>query len=153
MGHEDQPQWRQAAAHTLHTSLLLKAILEEQLQEQTGLLLADNEALLNLAAKPLRMSDIAHRLILSRGGTTKVIDRLETLGYVRRLPDPEDRRATVVEITESGRKAMAGARAVIDEGLEATWAQHVTDEEAGVIIDVMKRVLGDHLDEHQDDHR
>ena len=151
MGHQDQPLWRQAAAHTLHTALFLKAILEEQLQEETGLLLADNEALLNLSAEPLHMSDIAHRLILSRGGTTKVIDRLETLGYVERFPDPEDRRATVVEITDTGRKAMAEARVVIDRGLEETWARHITEEEATVIVDVMRRVLGDHLGEHKSD--
>ena len=150
MGHDEQPLWRRAATHTLHTALLLKAILEEQLQEQTGLLLADNEALLRLAAtsEPLRMSDIAHRLILSRGGTTKVIDRLETMGYVQRLPDPDDRRATVVDITEAGREAMANARAVIDEGLKATWAQHVSDDEARIVVDVMDRVLGDHVGEH-----
>lgn len=148
MGHDEQPLWRQAASHTLHTALLLKAILEERLYEQTGLLLADNEALLRLADKPLRMSDIAHQLILSRGGTTKVIDRLETMEYVRRLPDPDDRRATVVDITDAGRDAMAGARAVIDEGLEATWAKHVTDDEAKVVVDVMDRVLGDHLEKH-----
>lgn len=150
MGHDEQPLWRRAATHTLHTALLLKAILEEQLQEQTGLLLADNEALLRLAAasEPLRMSDIAHRLILSRGGTTKVIDRLETMGYVQRLPDPDDRRATVVEITEAGREAMTNARAVIDEGLKATWAQHVSDDEARIVVDVMDRVLGDHVGEH-----
>lgn len=150
MGNDEQPLWRQAATHTLHTALLLKALLEEHLQEQTDLLLADNEALLNLAHadQPLRMSDIANRLILSRGGTTKVIDRLETMGYVERLPDPDDRRATVVDITDAGRDAMARARAVIDEGLKATWAEHVTDEEAAVIVDVMDRVISDHLEAH-----
>lgn len=150
MGNDEQPLWRQAATHTLHTALLLKALLEEHLQEQTDLLLADNEALLNLAHadQPLRMSDIANRLILSRGGTTKVIDRLETMGYVERLPDPDDRRATVVDITDAGRDAMGRARAVIDEGLKATWAEHVTDEEAAVIVDVMDRVISDHLEAH-----
>ena len=61
----------------------------EILQEETGLLLADHEALLNLivAESPLRMSDIAQLLTLSRGGTTKVIDRLEAMGYVARTPD------------------------------------------------------------------
>jgi len=144
----EQPLWRQAAVHTLHSALVLKALVEDHLQEQTGLLLADNEAMLNLAAEPLRMSDIADRLIVSRGGTTKVIDRLETLGYVRRLPDPEDRRATIVEITDAGRNALVEAKVVIDEVLEATWGKHATDEESAVVIDVMERVLADHLEDH-----
>lgn len=142
MGQTEQPLWRRAATHTLSTALHLKAIIEERLHDQTGLLLADNEALLNLAAtdRPLRMSDIANRLILSPGGATKVVDRLEAKGYVKRLPDPVDRRATVLEITAAGEKIMADARAVIDEQLEATWAVHLTDEEAAVVVAVMDRV-------------
>jgi DNA-binding MarR family transcriptional regulator len=146
MGQDQQPLWRQAAAHSLHASFLLKAHIEEALQSELGLLLADNEAMLHLdhAETPPRMSDIAHRLILSPGGTTKVIDRLESMGYVIRKPDPTDRRATIVELTDDGREAMAQARKVIDQGLAAHWAIHVNDEESAVILEVMKRVLGDH---------
>ena len=142
VGDEHQPIWRRAATHTLHTSLILKASLEERLHEQTGLLLADNEALLNLETEGslLRMSEIAHRLILSRGGTTKVIDRLEEMGLVERQPDPDDRRATTVSITAAGREARAAARQVIDAILEEMWAAHLTDEEAQLLVDVMDRV-------------
>ncbi len=141
MGHHDEPLWRRAATTTLHISLILKADLEEMLQEETGLLLADNEALINLSLQPMRMSDIAEKLVLSRGGTTKVIDRLEELGHVTRRPDPDDRRATLVEITDSGRQARADARAVVDRGLEKVWSQHITNDEASVIVGVMQRVL------------
>ncbi len=143
MGHDQQPIWRRAATHTLHTSLILKATLEERLHEATGLLLADNEALLNLEASGslLRMSEIAHRLVLSRGGTTKVIDRLEEMGLVERQPDPEDRRATVVVITTSGRDAMVAARKIIDATLEQMWATHISNEEAELMVEVMDRVL------------
>lgn len=141
MGHLDEPLWRQAATSTLHISLILKADLEEALQLETGLLLADNEALLNLSIHPMRMSEIADKLVLSRGGTTKVIDRLEELGHVTRRPDPEDRRATLVEITDSGREARAEAKAVIDGRLEEMWSQHISDEEAKGIVEVMERVL------------
>jgi DNA-binding MarR family transcriptional regulator len=143
MGDHDQPLWRQAATHTLHTSLLLKAVLEQRLHEETGMLLADNEALLNIghSDEPLRMSDIANRLVLSPGGATKVIDRLEEMGFVARHPDPDDRRATVVEITDTGREAMQRNRVIIDEGLQAVWADHVTDDEARLIVEVMNRVV------------
>ena len=107
------------------------------------MLLADNEALLNIghSPEPLRMSDIANRLVLSPGGATKVIDRLEEIGCVTRHPDPSDRRATVLELTESGREAMERNRSIIDVGLEAVWADHVSDEEAQTLIDVMDRVM------------
>ena len=139
------PIRRKAATNTLHAALILKATVENQLQERTGLLLADNEALLNLAAtdKPMRTSDVAERLILSPGGTTKVIDRLEAKGYVKRLPQPGDRRATILEITHAGQHIMAHARAVIDEQLKEIWAKHITDEEAAVIVAVTERVIND----------
>ncbi len=151
MGDHDEPLWRQAATHTLHTSILLKSVLEERLVQELGILLADNEALLNVAhaAAPLRMSDIAERLVLSRGGTTKVIDRLEELGFVSRQADPEDRRAVVVEITPEGRGVLARARTVIDASLSEMWAATLSDDEAKVVIDVMDRVIAAH---HAKDH-
>jgi DNA-binding MarR family transcriptional regulator len=143
MGDTDQPLWRRAATRTLHTSLVLKAILEERLQQEVGMLLADNEALLNIghSPEPLRMSDIAHRLILSPGGTTKVIDRLEEMGHVVRMSDPEDRRATLLSLTDSGREAVIRNREIIDAGLQQAWAGHITDQEAAVLIEVMDRVM------------
>lgn len=146
MGDQQQPLWRRAATHTLHASLVLKAILEQRLQEETGMLLADNEALLNIghSDEPLRMSDIANRLVLSPGGATKVIDRLEEMGCVVRHPDPTDRRATLLELTETGRKAMMRNREVIDAGLQAIWADHITDEEARTLVEVMDRVVQAH---------
>ena len=142
VGDEHQPIWRRAATHTLHTSLILKASLEEHLHQETGLLLADNEALLQLEMEGslLRMSEIAHRLILSRGGTTKVVDRLEEMGLVERRPDPDDRRATIVSITAAGRMARAEARRVIDSILEEMWAAHLTDAEAELLVAIMDRV-------------
>ena len=150
MGHDEQPLWRRAASHTLHTSILLKAKLEDRLQTAEGLLLADHEALLNIEhfGEPLRMSDIAHRLVLSRGGTTKVIDRLEEMGYVSRSPDPADRRATMVGLTKAGRKALGRAKLVIDAGLEEIWSTHLTDDQSIVLIEVMDRVLEANRDWH-----
>ncbi|UCG40035.1 MAG: MarR family transcriptional regulator [Acidimicrobiia bacterium] len=139
--HTDVPLWRKVATTTLHASLILKQDLEEVLQEETGLLLADNEALLNLEHGDLRMSDIADKLVLSRGGTTKVIDRLEALGYVAREPDPEDRRATLVTITDAGRGVRRKAQAVTDVELERMWAGHLTEEESTVIVEAMQRVV------------
>jgi DNA-binding MarR family transcriptional regulator len=146
MGDHEEPLWRRAATHTLHTSIMLKSVLEERLVQEVGILLADNEALLNVAhaAAPLRMSDIAERLVLSRGGTTKVIDRLEELGLVSRQADPEDRRAVVVEITPEGREVLARARTVIDASLSEMWAATLSDDEAKVVIEVMDRVIAAH---------
>lgn len=139
----DQPIARRAAANLLHVALQMKAEIESRIQAETGLLLADNEALLNLAHhdEPLRMSTIAERLIISKGGTTKVIDRLEAQGLVARSPDPTDRRALVVAITPKGREVLASMQPIVDEAIEDFWGQHITDDEAATVVDIALRVV------------
>lgn len=139
----EQPITRRAASHLLHVAFQMKSVIEDRIQAETGLLLADNEALLNLAHEgdPLRMSMIAERLILSKGGTTKVIDRLEARGLVARSQDPTDRRALVVEITPEGIKALETVQPIVDEAIENYWGQHITDAEAQTIAEVAHKVV------------
>jgi DNA-binding MarR family transcriptional regulator len=59
-------------------------------------------------AAPHRMSptSLFKGLMLSSAGITSRLDRLESRGLVRRTPDPTDRRAVKVELTEAGRKLL-----------------------------------------------
>src|SRR5215211_4429110 len=59
---------------------------------------------LRRSGEPYRRSPgwLAERLGLSSGAMTNRLDRLESAGLVRRLPDPDDRRALKVELTEEG---------------------------------------------------
>ena len=50
----------------------------------------------------LSPSDLYTTLERSSGGMTKMLKRLEGLGLIERIPDPEDRRSTRVLLTESG---------------------------------------------------
>lgn len=70
----------------------------QALAEAAGLHPTDWYALsvLDLAG-PLTSGDLATRINLSTGATTRLIDRLERVGRVRRAPDPADRRRVVVE--------------------------------------------------------
>lgn len=53
-------------------------------------------------AEGLRLKDIAARLRIAPRSATEVIDQLEAKGLVARAPDPDDRRATLVSVTEAG---------------------------------------------------
>ena len=57
--------------------------------------------------KQVRISPgaLARDLDLSSGATTSRLDRLEEAGYISRLPDPEDRRGVLIELTDAGRAA------------------------------------------------
>src|SRR6516225_5736882 len=56
-----------------------------------------------------RVYDIAHELGITTGGTSKLVDRIEAIGYCRRLPNPADRRSSLLELTPEGRRMLAEA--------------------------------------------
>ena len=66
----------------------------------------------------LNPTELMRATMLSSGGMTKRLDRLEDAGLVERRPDPSDRRGTLVGLTRKG-------RAVIDEAV----VTHVANEE------------------------
>lgn len=55
-----------------------------------------------------RQSELIQSLGLDPSTVTKMLQRLEQCGYVRRSPDPADRRAVLVEATEEGQALKAG---------------------------------------------
>ena len=59
---------------------------------------------LSQAGDPYRSTPgrLAKRMELSSGAMTNRLDRMEEAGLIRRLPDPDDRRGVVVELTEQG---------------------------------------------------
>jgi DNA-binding MarR family transcriptional regulator len=54
------------------------------------------------ADDPIKIKDLQRSLMLSSGGTTKRLDRLESAGLIRRHPDPNDRRGTLIALTGAG---------------------------------------------------
>ena len=73
------------------------------------------EVLLRIGRTPgqrVRMTDLAKMLLFSSGGCTKLVDRMEEAGLVRREPCPDDRRATFAVLTDEGRRMLERALAV-----------------------------------------
>lgn len=145
MGKTNEPIWRQAVNHMLHFSFALKAEIEGRLGTELGIGLADHEALINihLGESELNMSDLAEQLILSRGGITKLVDRLEAAGYLRRAPSSEDRRVTKIEITQPGIDLVTRSRAVIDEIVVERFTKRITEDEAQFLKDLIRRAYHD----------
>jgi DNA-binding MarR family transcriptional regulator len=53
-----------------------------------------------------------------------MVDQLESLGYVRRVPDPTDGRARLIMIEERGRRAIEVATATVD-GIFSEWQEYL----------------------------
>jgi DNA-binding MarR family transcriptional regulator len=115
--------------------------LERELLAEANLPLGWYDVLLQLAEAPggrLRMADLADRVLLSRSGLTRLIDRLQAEGYVRREPSPDDARGTFTVLTRAGLDRLRGAAPVHLAGIRAHWLEHFSDDEL--------RVLGRWLD-------
>lgn len=65
------------------------------------------------ADDPIKIRDLQRSLMLSSGGTTKRLDRLEAFGLIDRRPDPNDRRGTLIALTPSGRELIGRAMPVV----------------------------------------
>lgn len=57
----------------------------------------------------LKPTQLYHATMLSSGTITSRVDKLEKMGFVKRTPDDEDRRAVLVELTPSGRQKIQDA--------------------------------------------
>jgi DNA-binding MarR family transcriptional regulator len=89
-----------------------------------GLRLSHAVLLRHLDREGTRASVLAERAGLTRQAITQAVDDLERLGYVTRLPDPDDGRAKIVAYTDHGRTAFDASRAIIAD-LETAYAERV----------------------------
>jgi DNA-binding MarR family transcriptional regulator len=77
---------------------------------------------------------------LSTGAMTSRLDRLEEAGLVRRLPDPDDRRGVVVELTDQGREAWDTA-ASVQGRREAFFASALSKAEQKQLNDLLRKLM------------
>jgi DNA-binding MarR family transcriptional regulator len=88
----------------------------------------------------LRMSELAENVLTSPSNLTRLVDRLETKGLLRRETCAEDRRVSYAVLTEAGAQARLAAWPIVAAGIVELFATKVNDEEAHVIANVLCRV-------------
>lgn len=87
--------------------------LDAELAAAHGIPLSSYEVLLHLSDQPngwMRMSELAESVLLSRSGLTRLVDRLEREGLVRREACPSDARGQNAVVTDAGRELLGTAR-------------------------------------------
>src|ERR1051325_175424 len=73
----------------------------------------------------LRVNELAREVVLSPTAMSRFVDRVEAAGYVRREPDPDDRRALRVAITDEGVALLRRMWPVYERGIERHFAAHL----------------------------
>jgi DNA-binding MarR family transcriptional regulator len=93
-------------------------------------------------ARRIRMAELAASLTISRGGLTKLADRLENAGLIRREPADDDGRGLYAVLTADGNRQLRRMWPIYSRALRDTFVSAITDEEAAVIAAALGRVPG-----------
>jgi DNA-binding MarR family transcriptional regulator len=88
-----------------------------------------------------RLTDLAARAGYTKQTVGEVTSELEQLGYVERVPDPEDKRAKIIRLTERGREAQTAGRQLIAD-IEGEWSRRYGKERVAMLRELLEEVLG-----------
>jgi DNA-binding MarR family transcriptional regulator len=117
--------------------------LERELREEQGIPLAWYDVLVHLHEADghrLRMQELAGEVLLSKSGLTRLIDRMERAGLVRRAACAEDRRGTFAELTDGGRQTLRRTAPTHLRGVGEHFAAHLSDDEADILQRALYRI-------------
>ena len=123
-------------------SRLTKALDADLLREH-GIPLSSYEVLLFLADSPegrLRMSELADGVLLSRSGLTRLVDRMEGEGLLRRERCEDDARGYHAIITDEGRELFRRARATHLDGVRELFLSRLSEDELRTLAELWERV-------------
>jgi DNA-binding MarR family transcriptional regulator len=96
-------------------------------------------AIRRAAERRVRMAELAESLTLSRGGLTKLADRLETAGLLRREPVNDDGRGLYAVLTQAGEEMLQRMWPVYSRVLRETFVDAISADEATVIATALDR--------------
>ena len=86
-----------------------------------------------------RLTSLAEQALVTKQTAGHLVDQLERAGYVRRVPDPTDARARLVQMAERGHEVVAVARRVEAE-VEAEWTAHLGGEATAQLRAALERL-------------
>jgi DNA-binding MarR family transcriptional regulator len=129
------------------TAMALLDIVDDELQAARGLSLRWYDVLVQLEeaseqdhAGGLPMNELAARILSSKSGLTRVVDRMEEAGLVRRERPPDDRRVVRVLITPKGIQTLHAAREVHHLSIHQHFTEHLTDRELTGLANALGKV-------------
>ena len=131
--------WRQFL--TLHRRIV--DAIDRDLQRSGRLPLTSYDVLIELYEAPerrLRMAELARRVVLSRSGLTRLVDRLEAEGLLTRDRVSGDRRGAFAVLTEAGVEAMRGAWPVYAHGIKRYFAAALPEDEIATLNSLLSRI-------------
>lgn len=132
--------WNDAWRGVLFASAKVLRIAERDLVEREGFPMAWLDVLAQLydaAGNGLRMQELEERSLFTRSGLTRLVDRIEAAGLVRREPVPGDRRGVRVALTPEGRRRHDKAFVEHMRVIEREFGGRLTPAEQQAVADAL----------------
>jgi len=138
----DDSRWTTAWMLLVRTYARFWDAVEEQMRREHGLTMARYDVLaqLEMADGRLGLGELAAAIALSPSGLSKLLDRMDASGLIRREPDPDDQRAAFATITPRGRKLVRRARSGHHALLRQTFAAALDDRDLADLARVMRKL-------------
>jgi DNA-binding MarR family transcriptional regulator len=128
----------------LRVHAALAKLLDAELTAEHDLPLSSYEVLITLQAAPgkrCRMAELADRVLLSRSGMTRLVDRLEREGLLVRDTCSSDGRGCFAVLTDAGETLVARARPTHLDGVRERFLRHFSPDELATMAAWWERVL------------
>jgi DNA-binding MarR family transcriptional regulator len=113
------------------------------MEQELNLPLTWYDVLHQLAFAPgerMRMQQLSDALVLTRTGATRLIDRIEKAGLVRREPAAEDRRGYYAVLTDAGRSAVDAASKLHGASIDTQFSQFLNQKDLKRLHAMMAKV-------------
>ena len=117
--------------------------LEAEMLAEHGFNMRWYDVLLQLAAAPdrrLTMGELSDAVVITKGGLTKLVDRMAAAGLVTRERQAGDRRVTPVRLTQAGWEAYQNARRTHHRGVAEHFLDQLSRDELAALTPALQRV-------------
>jgi DNA-binding MarR family transcriptional regulator len=124
-------------------ALALPDILDAELEQAVNLPFRWYDVLVQLeeaGGRGVQMNEVASRILASKSGLTRVIDRMEAAGLVQRERPEDNRRVVLVTMTPKGEETLQNARRYHRDGIRRHFTEHLTEAEIASMAASLEKV-------------
>jgi DNA-binding MarR family transcriptional regulator len=126
----------------IESALALVDVLDTELEQAAGVSQRWYDVLVHLEESPqgIPMNELAERILYSKSGFTRVVDRMEEAGLVRRARPENDRRTILIVLTDKGTKTLERARRHHRDGIQRHFSQHLTNADIKALTRALEKI-------------
>ena len=124
------------------SALALLDVLDTELEQTVGIPQRWYDVLVHLEESPhgIPMNELAEKILYSKSGFTRVVDRMEEAGLVRRARPENDRRTILILVTEEGTETLVRARRHHRDGIQRHFSQHLSNTDIKALTHAFEKI-------------